>query len=586
MSFRLKTILGIALIEIVLLSILVFSSMKYLQDSNEEQLIERARTSAQLFATMTTDAVVSMDLATLDAMVEKTISNPSFLYIRIIHGSGAILSQQGAEDILSREFIEDRSIKEALKDKVLDVSFPITIDQEEFGRVELGMDTAQLEGLIDDAEQHMLVVAFIEIILVGVFGFILGGMLTRQLNSLQQGAKKVASGDIGYQIKVQGKDELADTALSFNEMSRSLARYASELEEARKLEESKREVAESVLHDAIESLSQGILILDENNRILHMNKSYGEIYGLSAKVILHEDMSDSLGEELESQYNHIFTKADQGELPISNFPGGLHVMHSYREMASGGRVYVDTDVTDIIEAEEKNRKLERELLQSQKMESLGTLAGGIAHEINTPIQYIGDNIRFMGEAVGDLLETMNVYVELGKEVESLEVFDAKLKECLEAYEEADIDFLKDELPQAVTQSIEGVKQVSSIVLAMKEFAHPVSKEMSSINLNKIIERSSVVCQSEWKNRAELTFNLDQDLPSIQGLEGELNQVMLNLIVNAAHAIEENGRGVGEIVITTHSNDNAVSLTVEDNGTGIPEEIKSKIFEPFFTTKDV
>ncbi|MCW9045852.1 MAG: HAMP domain-containing protein, partial [Alphaproteobacteria bacterium] len=255
MSFRLKTILGIAFIEIVLLSLLVFSSMQYLKSSNEEQLVNRAKTSAQLFATMTADAVIATDLATLDELMAKTITNPDITYIRARNADGFVLSQSGDKEALGRDFIADKNIEDAHLDKTFDVRHEISLANEVFGYIELGVSTQTLEELLQKAEQRMFGVAAIEILLVGVFGFILGGILTRQLKSLQIGAKQVAKGKLGHTITVRGKDELADTAESFNEMSRALETYAVELKEARDHAIQKRALAESILEDAVESLS-------------------------------------------------------------------------------------------------------------------------------------------------------------------------------------------------------------------------------------------------------------------------------------------------------------------------------------------
>jgi len=140
------------------------------------------------------------------------------------------------------------------------------------------------------------------------------------------------------------------------------------------------------------------------------------------------------------------------------------------------------------------------------------------------------------------------------------------------------------LPLAAQQSIDGVQQVANIVSAMKEFTHPTCKEMAPVDINRVVERSVTVCRSEWKYLAELEFALDERLPKILADEGSLNQVVLNLIVNAAHAIGERELNMGRITIRTEQVDDQIRLSVEDTGVGIPDEIKNRIFEPFFTTK--
>jgi two-component system NtrC family sensor kinase len=150
----------------------------------------------------------------------------------------------------------------------------------------------------------------------------------------------------------------------------------------------------------------------------------------------------------------------------------------------------------------------------------------------------------------------------------------------------DLTFLLDEIPQAIGQSLDGVAQVSRIVLAMKEFSHPSTKERQIIDVNKVIERATIVCRGEWKNVASLNLQLDPRLPKISGFEGELNQVILNMVVNAAHAIDKRGVLPGEITVRTAPDDDGIAITIEDTGSGIPDSIRSRIFEPFFTTKPV
>ncbi|GGF55360.1 hypothetical protein GCM10011332_05950 [Terasakiella brassicae] len=592
MSFRLKTILGLAFIEMVLLSILVLSGLNYLRESNENQLVEHARTLARFFATMSTDAIVSMDLATLDVMVEKAMQNPGVIYIRVrqtAEAGGNVISQSGDASALNRTFIPDMSVDTTRDDQIYDIAQDIVVRGQVFGRIELGLEIAPLERTIADAQHRMFSVAFIEIILVCFFGFILGGILTRQLALLQNGARRVAQGDFGHVIKVKGRDELADTASSFNEMSKALARYASELEQARQHAENKRAHAESVLEDAMESVSQGVWIDDTQGKVVLMNRAFIEMYHLTPAVIpnihIGKDLCDAI-KIFPQGFPACSSNAGGGETPVSKLDDGRYIMHSRFPLSAGGNVWVDTDITQVMQIEEKNRQLERELLQSQKMESIGTLAGGIAHEINTPIQYIGDNIRFIGEAVQDLMETLDCYQKLEKEAATQPVLNALVEKCAQAYENADIEFIRDELPLAIEQSLAGVQQVSHIVKAMKEFAHPSSKEKSTVDLNRVIERSCAVGKNEWKTVAQVELDLAPDLPSVMGLEGDLNQVVLNMIVNAAHAIAAAGRDDGIIALRTFERDGQVVMVVEDNGTGVPDAIKQRVFDPFFTTKEV
>lgn len=597
MSFRLKTILGIAGIELLLLSVLVISGLNYIRTSNEEQLLNRAETTARLFSTMVGDAVVTLDLATLDVLVQEAVTNKDVVYIRVRGRNGTLLTQAGQAKALTSDFHIDESIEEAKARAHLDSSAPITVAGQYFGNVEIGFDTQPLVATIADATRWMLSLAAAEIALVAIFGFILGGILTRQLSDLQTGARHVAEGNFGHMIHAAGEDELADTARSFNMMSAALARYATELEAARLQAEAGRDLAETVLEDAVQSLSQGVLILDAEGNELKRNQAFNRHYPDAISGLVQAHTIREIAQATAPYIQRIDDGARIGnggkpdylsgpERWTSKLIDNRSILHTRRPMSTGGWVIVETDVTAIIEAQERARKLERELLQSQKLEALGTLAGGIAHEINTPIQYIGDNLRFLEDTTADLMKVIDTHRALADAAQEHGLLAQWVDGCRAAYDESDVEFVREEAIQAARQSIEGVRQVSNIVLAMKEFSHPVSKDLAPVDLNRVLERSAVVCKSEWKHVAELGFDLERGLPDVVGLEGPLNQVALNLIINAAHAIVAKGDGIGQITVRTRHEGECVRLEVEDTGTGIPADVIDRIFEPFFTTKDV
>lgn len=597
MSFRLKTILGIAGIELLLLSILVISGLNYIRTSNEEQVFDRAATTARLFASMIGDAVVALDLATLDILVQDAVTNKDVVYIRVRGRNGTVLTQAGQAKALAAEFQADESIEHAKVRSVLDSSAPITVAGQSFGTVEIGIDTQSLVATLADATRWMLSLAAAEIGLVAIFGFILGGILTRQLSDIQIGARRVAEGNFGHLIRATGQDELADTARSFNMMSAALARYATELEAARAQAEAGRDLAETVLEDAVQSLSQGVLIIDEKGNELKRNNAFNRHYPDVMAGLAQARTIDEITQATAPYILRIDDGSGRGKVGTSDYLSGPErwtsklidnrsILHTRRPMSTGGWVIVETDVTAIIEAQERARKLERELLQSQKLEALGTLAGGIAHEINTPIQYIGDNLRFLEDATADLMKVIDAHRALADAAREHDLLAGWVDGCRAAYDESDVEFVREEAIQAARQSIEGVRQVSNIVLAMKEFSHPVSKDLAPVDLNRVLERSAVVCKSEWKHVAEFNFDLEHGLPDVVGLEGPLNQVALNLIINAAHAIVAKGDGIGQITVRTRRQGDDVRLEVEDTGTGIPADVIDRIFEPFFTTKDV
>lgn len=231
-------------------------------------------------------------------------------------------------------------------------------------------------------------------------------------------------------------------------------------------------------------------------------------------------------------------------------------------------------------------QLQQEKEQASRFEAIGQLAAGIAHEINTPIQYIGDNVQFIGDSFQDLLSLLETVTKLVQE-EKMTAFGQAFDRAAEA---ADLAFICREIPVAVEQTQEGVGRIKQIIRAMKNFSHPGKKEHTMADLNRCIQSTVIISKNEWKYIADLDLDLDEGLPEVRCNPGELNQVFLNLIVNACHAIEEKmGNGAGEkgkILIRTQSSPDSIEIQIEDSGTGIPEQVVDRIFDPFFTTKEI
>ncbi len=258
---------------------------------------------------------------------------------------------------------------------------------------------------------------------------------------------------------------------------------------------------------------------------------------------------------------------------------------------NGRIVAIVRDISQRLQEAQEKENLQTQLLQTHKLESVGQLAAGIAHEINTPTQFVGTNIDFMADGFKDVATLIAAYQRLLTAEKNQNVTPALIQEIEETIEAADWEYLAQELPLAITQSQDGVRRISSIVRAMKEFSHPGSKEKIPLSLNELIKTTLTVSRNEWKYVAELETDFADNLPQVPCLSDQLGQVILNLLVNSAHAITtqlgENSSGqMGRITIATRQIGDQVEVRIQDTGCGIPEDILDRVFDPFFTTKEV
>jgi len=246
--------------------------------------------------------------------------------------------------------------------------------------------------------------------------------------------------------------------------------------------------------------------------------------------------------------------------------------------------------TMIIGADVTERKLlEEQLAQAQKMEAIGHLAAGIAHEISTPAQFVGDNTHFLREAFADLRQVQGCFQTLVDAVRNGSPVTEPLQAIDTAVNDLDLEYLEAEVPLAIDHILDGVGRISKIVRSMKFFAHPGDVEKAPLDINEAIESTIIISRNEWKYVAEVETDFEESMPPVRGQRGEINQVILNLITNAAHAIAEkhgNSPGAkGRIRIATRCRDGWAEVRIQDTGAGIPAAIRHQVFDLFFTTKE-
>ena len=237
----------------------------------------------------------------------------------------------------------------------------------------------------------------------------------------------------------------------------------------------------------------------------------------------------------------------------------------------------------------EQRLKEANRIHSMKLESIGELSAGIAHEINTPIQFIGSNLSFLRESFQDLQNLIAVYGQLKEAVVGLPQFEKFVHEIEELEDQADLEYLQEETPKAFDQTMGGVERVTKLVLGLKGFAHAGAGETKHpANINEIISNSLIVCHNAYKYVAEMETDFGE-LPPVQVHPGDIGQVIINLVVNAAHAIadvKKDSGEMGKIRISTSCVDKVITISIADSGGGIPEGVRQRVFDPFFTTKEV
>ena len=326
----------------------------------------------------------------------------------------------------------------------------------------------------------------------------------------------------------------------------------------------------------VETMVDGIITVDAEGQVQSVNRAAGELFGYLPEELVWKDvrmlMPEEVARALADLSNADLRESFAGSIGkraevIGRRKDGAHLSLeiSVSEMTLEGIVHYSAHMRDITtrkKVEAERAGLIRELAQSQRLESLGTLAGGIAHEINTPAQYVRDNTQFLADAFGGLQSVLRCHGKLVEAAEDHPALAEIVAETKAAHADADLDFLVEEIPSAIAQSNEGLERVSGIVRAIKEFSHPGVQDKSDVDLHQVITTTATVARNQWKYVAELETDFDDAVQSVPGLAGELNQVFLNLIVNAAQAIEEAGNEAkGRIGIATRRRDDEVEITV-------------------------
>jgi PAS domain S-box-containing protein len=339
--------------------------------------------------------------------------------------------------------------------------------------------------------------------------------------------------------------------------------------------------------DLFNNVPVALFTAERDGKLKTANAAFVKLIGCAGKAVTEVNFLDLLHESAKrTHFLDLMSRqrmVEGWETVIRDCQlNQLHVLVNAAPLYDAAQAFAGwegciTDISILRQTLEERDRLEDNLRQAQKLEAIGQLAAGIAHEINTPTQYVGDNLRFLKESFGELDSLLSQLVEVGGEPAG------------KLLSEADFDYLKEEIPRALNQSLEGVDRVAKIVRAMKEFSHP-AREKTATDLNRAIQSTITVASNEWKYVAEVEMDLDTNLPPVHCSPAEFNQVVLNMVVNAAHAIADvvgdGGKGKGKIRVKTRPEGEWAIVEISDSGAGMPAHVQQRIFEPFFTTKEV
>lgn len=432
--------------------------------------------------------------------------------------------------------------------------------------------------------------------------------IARRLADIADAAGRMASGDRTHtDLHDRGQDEIGALARAFNRMISALNDMSDEHEQ---LVTTERERLEGLVSERTKDVEQSRemfrLMAESTNAIPFtldlargcfpyigatavaesglcepgLSESDWRLPGALDKVFprqSHAEVRDCFDACVDGPFDFVTAQPRRGNLQAE-------VRWSGTCDAGASEKYLRGLMLDVTEL----RRLSREHAASQKLESVGRLAAGVAHEINTPVQFVADNVQFVRTSIVEIEHVVRAYRALRTAVEAAEDPAGAAQRAADAERKADLDYLLENLPLSVASSIEGLDRIATIVRSMKEFAHPDQAEKSLADLNQAVKSTLVIAHNEYKYVAALDAVFG-DLPLVPCYLGEINQVLLNLLVNASHAMAEvaaDGAPLGTLTVRTRHTGNEVEISIGDTGGGIPQSVRDKIFEPFFTTKPV
>ncbi|MBT3196783.1 MAG: PAS domain S-box protein [Gammaproteobacteria bacterium] len=586
MSFRYKTILGVALIEITLLLFLVWSSMEQMRRSSELQLVEQAQTTASLFSSMVKDSVLSFDLATLESFVSELMKNPGLVYVRV-YDREQLLAVGGESREVEGTFHSDTGL-DSVTDNIFDIRAPIEESGIPYGRVELGVTTRPVTERLSRATWNASLLALAEILISALFSFILGSWLVRQLEVLRNASSEISSGKLGIQIPAKGSDEIAETIHFFNRMSTELELSTRQLNQLNlslegKVEERTMNLARSnqKLSSIMENMGDALFVLDSGQRVAIHNPAAEQLFSQKeADYLSGCPFLELFPQELEQKVTMMVESEEQCRESLFFSSDGKRLLLEFTltplpmESAESLKLVLIRDISEQYKLKEKEAMV---AFQS----GISEMSASIMHNIGNIITGLqGHVLRMeMGESwLGKTSQAVNVALE---KQHSEEWPKEKFQQTLQAT----LGIIKNSNKKYFSVAIKGLKggldDIENVIRLQNSQEKP-SFTCTQFHSGFFFEDLLLRFESET-DQAGITVEVEIE-PGLEDLflpRNQLFQVLLRLIKNSIWAIEQRERGDGRIIITLVSqlrtNQSGLRLTIEDNGIGIEKERIKTLF---------
>ena len=616
-----KIVLYTTLLILIVVGISTYLAVKAESGIFKEELIYKAKYMTRDIGSSTKNAFLSLNWIFVEKMLKESVQAGchGVIYTKVVNPNGevylasdrAYYGEKIDSSLLSdQEILLDNYFFPQQKELGILSILPITISNKRW-HIIVGLSLKSIKEAIRNLIIHNMVFGGL-IVLLGIMGSLfLSRSISRPVINLANVAKIISSGNWDHKVGIKSRDEVGLLSYSFNRMIDSLKQGEEALKES-----------EERYRDIFENVSDFLFFHDLEGNFIETNLAWKRQYGLNEDDLANLNVRDLIPEQYKHQVEDYLKRVkengkDEGVISVVTKDGSERIVEYRNSLVydSTGPIGVQGSARDITEAKRAEKQLKNysqnlekmvdertaelkktlsdlqntqsQLIQSEKMASIGQLAAGVAHEINNPVGFVKSNLGTMNEYREDLMRLFDNYQALEhalqqeKDMSGNGGVQKALENIQKEKDEIDLSFILDDYKNIIDESLEGMSRVAKIVADLKDFAHVDKAELEHTDINKGIESTLNIVWNELKYKAEVIKDLG-DIPPVKCYPQRINQVFMNVLVNAAQAIEKKG----EIRIGTRAVDGYVEVKISDTGVGIPKENLSRIFDPFFTTKDV